>query len=93
MKHTSDTLSDTAEKYSTKDFHLACFFIACNHKVKNITTFGDTNQATFIFEDSGKLRILKRQYLLGQALVDPVLYKEAISTLNSVVADYRWIHY
>ena len=42
----------------------------------------------FVFENSGKLQELKRQYFWNEASVDPMLFKDQIRKMKTMLYNY-----
>jgi len=55
------TRRKTKMEHSTTDFYLCCFLTFCGQDIKHIRKF-DKNRMEFVFENSGTLQELKRQY-------------------------------
>ncbi len=75
-------------EHSTTDFYLSCYFAMCGHNVKDIRKIDDNNRMEFVFEDSNDLQKLKEQYFWDKALVNPILYKDSIRKMKTMLYNY-----
>ena len=75
-------------EHSTTDFYLSCYFAMCGHIVKDIRVVDDNNRMEFVFENSNDLQKLKEQYFWDKALVNPILYKDSIRKMKTMLYNY-----
>jgi len=72
--------------YTTTDFYLSCFLTISGQDIKDIRRVGpNSSQREFVFEDSDTLRRHIDRYFWNRASVDPMVYKDQIRKLKSLL--------
>ena len=67
----------------SQDFYLAVFLCLNGLDIKELRPFG--NRTMFVFEDNKKFQDLKQDYYWNNAQVDPLLFKQEIRNLKSLI--------
>ena len=71
--------------YLTTDFYLSCFLTISGQNIRKIRRVGNSTQMEFVFTDSDKLRKLVDEYFWNKAKVDPMVYKDQIRKVKSML--------
>lgn len=73
---------DTPTLFSSTDFYLVAYLMMRGMRLHKIEPRGE-GRSIFHLEDQPDRRRMVEEYLQGEALVDPLKYKEAIQRLKS----------
>jgi len=72
----------TPQLFSSTDFYLVAFLMLKGMRLHKVEPRGE-GRSIFYLEDQPNRRELVEEYLQGEALVNPLSYKEAIQRLKS----------
>jgi hypothetical protein len=69
--------------YKTNDLWLASYLECKGYKILNFSKANESNHYYFEFEDTDIIKHEVKSYFLGDALVDPKLFKQHVLDLKS----------